>query len=630
MHQSNIKNNSFADKLILLFVSGTLLFSSKNLFDFTSPLRFLAFLILLLLLWWKYIYSAKNKLSVPRILLLLLIFIIWQFLSVLYADNLSLVYGELFKNIVFLLGIIFLTQAFDIDAAFKLKLFQVLAIISLIWNFFGLIDFFENSHYLQLTDRENYFIASTFSNKNLYSSALLLTLPINFFVFFSSFNWFKNIVGFNIFVSLFLIISLNTKSVWLSASMLLLVIFFYFVFLHYKQIFEVKQFLKVNRIFIIALLLFLLTVVAIKITMISDKPVDRITRLVTKSDEASTMVNSTAERLFLWKNSFAIFKQNSLLGVGTGNWKREINNLGVSGTSAEKGNVYYVHPHNELVNVFTENGVIGGILYLSFFLMCLMVGIKNIMRRENVHEAFFALSGIIIFFIYSQFEYPFSRPEHLFLLAIYCSVLFTTSKRVFELSQLKIVSGFVLIPLFFYSVYLVKFNYHLQKINSYRLSERWADLLKEKRKINGSLISSDMNSIPIEWQTGTAYFRLGNINEAKISFAKAYEQFPYNLHVVNNLATCYQLSGDTKKAIELYNEALRISNHFDEARLNLGIVLYNGGEMEKCKFAISKISDVKLITANMNFFIDVIDPTREKNFKDADEIVNYLTNINKK
>jgi len=85
----------------------------------------------------------------------------------------------------------------------------------------------------------------------------------------------------------------------------------------------------------------------------------------------------------------------------------------------------------------------------------------------------------------------------------------------------------------------------------------------------------DPASTPLPWYRGIANFSLGNTAEALEDFKKAYRIHPYHIHVLNNLGTCYALSGDYQTASKYYKKAIAISPGFIEAVDNLKSVSLN-------------------------------------------------------
>ena len=67
---------------------------------------------------------------------------------------------------------------------------------------------------------------------------------------------------------------------------------------------------------------------------------------------------------------------------------------------------------------------------------------------------------------------------------------------------------------------------------------------------------------------------------------------PYHIHVLNNLATSYEIKGNHEMAIDMYNRAILISPKFDEALLNLSAVYYNNGNIDSASSIISRVNSL--------------------------------------
>ena len=77
-------------------------------------------------------------------------------------------------------------------------------------------------------------------------------------------------------------------------------------------------------------------------------------------------------------------------------------------------------------------------------------------------------------------------------------------------------------------------------------------------------------------------------------------------------------------AKELYLKTLKISNTFDEARMNYCILLYNEGNHNFCKQELSKITDLNLIGKNADFMMNFVDSIEAKSIRTPQQIIDYL------
>jgi tetratricopeptide (TPR) repeat protein len=121
----------------------------------------------------------------------------------------------------------------------------------------------------------------------------------------------------------------------------------------------------------------------------------------------------------------------------------------------------------------------------------------------------------------------------------------------------------------------------------------WDVVIQEIDEAYSSYATLDPMVTPLPWYRGVAHFSKNNTVAALDDFKRAYAIHPYHIHVLNNLATCYETSGDHFAAIEFYNKALAISPRFEESLLNLTAVYFNLGNYEEAYQTILKCGDSK-------------------------------------
>ena len=114
------------------------------------------------------------------------------------------------------------------------------------------------------------------------------------------------------------------------------------------------------------------------------------------------------------------------------------------------------------------------------------------------------------------------------------------------------------------------------KIENYKKDQNWSKIVSEVKSSQNSLFFDLSNtSTPLHWYSGLANFNQNKTNNAFLDFKRAYEINPNHVHVINNLATCYELKGNTDKAINLYKKAIDIMPTFTQASVNLAAIYFN-------------------------------------------------------
>lgn len=89
---------------------------------------------------------------------------------------------------------------------------------------------------------------------------------------------------------------------------------------------------------------------------------------------------SNYQRILMWQSSLNMFIEHPIFGVGVGNWHEQYT---TNYTPPIKTGDFY-HPHNVLLNMLSETGILGGISYLLLFLYLYYISIKNYIKEQDI------------------------------------------------------------------------------------------------------------------------------------------------------------------------------------------------------------------------------------------------------
>jgi O-antigen ligase len=182
----------------------------------------------------------------------------------------------------------------------------------------------------------------------------------------------------------------NTRSTLIGVVLSML-----FSFIAGKGIFSFKAYNKM-------LAMLVLSVMGVFIIVVTNYDlVDRLfsgfSRIIT-----GNVGQSEGDRLEAWNYAFDMFLNAPLLGIGAGNF----------------GQYYIAYPHNILLELLSENGVLG----LSTLIVILGYGVKNILIIPNKY----ILLGAMLFLynlVISQVSMTMWMHKHLFLWLAICIIL---------------------------------------------------------------------------------------------------------------------------------------------------------------------------------------------------------------
>ena len=211
-------NGKRFEKFFLLLFCLSIIFcclvSSEIAIDNTLYIRLfsLSVIILLVLLFLIFGYQ-KTKLSIDKFSLIYFLYVVFKTLSISWSINKSVAIGEASKSITFFLFFILLQSLLTKyrKPFIELLLKNILIIVFL--SFFYLISQFNYSPSLKRFDL--YSVSGISGHKNLYSSFIYLSLVLSIFgsVFLKK-KW-KAIALALIIIQFLLIITLQTRAVWL-------------------------------------------------------------------------------------------------------------------------------------------------------------------------------------------------------------------------------------------------------------------------------------------------------------------------------------------------------------------------------------------------------------------------------
>ncbi len=344
---------------------------------------------------------------------------------------------------------------------------------------------------------------------------------------------------------------------------------------------------------------------------------------VTEVDKAL----SGQARLYMYRNTVAMIRDNLLLGAGFGNFKYVYPRYRDRGEWALSGlDTRVEQAHSEYLQILSEVGIIG---FLAFVWILWRIGRMSwfILQQTDSRRRLFINSaltmGIVATLVQSAFDFNLQNPASGvtfwmaigFLEVIYQSVQKRQSPsedRLFDLSlsskRLRWMVGIgILIGLFagvFYSMRPVVGDFYLKRGRFYSEMKDWqsaffnferaslfspynfdiyfhlgqtSDLLKD---YDGSVtyykraIALHPYFIEARNNLGAVYIKLGQIDEAIEEFKGSIEINPYHPGLHNNLGYLYSKRNLLKKAIEEYHKALGLDPENAEVHKNLGLLYF--------------------------------------------------------
>jgi O-antigen ligase/tetratricopeptide (TPR) repeat protein len=299
-----------------------------------------------------------------------------------------------------------------------------------------------------------------------------------------------------------------------------------------------------------------------------------------KKTSVTTAVSSILQeggdrgRLTTWRNTLRIIEAYPILGVGLGNWS-------VYYPYYDRGEqvtfqVAPERPHNTLLAIFSELGLVGLICFLWFCVSVIKAGLSLIKAPSPTTRtiAGAGLTSFIAILIHSIFSFPLERatPTVFFWFApgLFVGLQSNRNKHVPRITfpaiailLLAVIAQLVL------TYRLAQFENHMYRAVKAEHASNWAQVSTETQK---ALTFGTLHPEALHLH-GYALNALGQYTASKSHYQKAVQKRPFDVQTLNGLAIAAQNLGDTHTAKTRYQQILTIVNspdiHYNLASLFL-------------------------------------------------------------
>jgi O-antigen ligase len=385
----------------IVFLLSVIFVPKLNSIDIIGPqwvyLSFLNLVSLCYLLTFhiKQVLASISKIFKNHIFILLFLFFALMLLSFTYSKNVIISIHDFSRHINLLVIFFNLFVFFSIyklrflNVAIIISFFLVCEVVSSMQFFFK--DFYEQGLAIFYFDNinQNAFLGFT-GNKNIAAASIVFKLPMLFYlIYYYSNKWLLALLFFITSLSFFNLFILSARAALLS---LFIIGVLFVIYLIIKSKFTKLIFFSIS------------TIVSIFLSKVYlpeniPSPLDRVSS-IELTDESSSF------RLGLWEDAIKFIFSHPFYGVGLGNWKVESAQFWKS-----HGQEYLVpyHAHNDFLEVGTEMGLVGLLLYFSVFCLAFYFLIFHFIRYRSP-ILFFLFLSLGCYFIDAFFNFPLERP----------------------------------------------------------------------------------------------------------------------------------------------------------------------------------------------------------------------------
>lgn len=222
---------------------------------------------------------------------------------------------------------------------------------------------------------------------------------------------------------------------------------------------------------------------------------------------------SSIQRIEFYNTAIDLIKQKPLFGFGLGSWKYE--SLSYSSLKNETILVPY-YTHNDFLQTFVEMGILGFIIYLSFFFK---IGFE-IFKKFKL-DSFYFYSGIIlvVFFGNTMLNFPVHRSQEIIPFMIFSALILSISNIKLVWNKKNPFFIYFLLILLIPSSAIAYQEHKSLIIQGQLLSDYEKGYYSIKRntldKINFKLPNLSANTAPISSYLSRYYFELGDKDKAQ-------------------------------------------------------------------------------------------------------------------
>ena len=356
------------EKILVITLSGLAL----SIFVSKTGVGFFGLSSLLLMLKWRFAEKYKWTNRLPRILLALTIFFLLDLLvSAILSDNHSIAFHELTKHRhLFIGGLLFLAPMAEEDRKKIITVFFIGAALDGLTGILQHFDILQKGAYDQPHGLASHPIQYALNLSFICGSAILMLLMR------------RHIESKKYILFLIVTISLTLGAIVLTMSrgawLAFFIAFTIVIFLYDR---------KKARAF-----LFVMIPIFFLVFSLNDNIKKRAFSIVT-SFYTESETGSVGNRLELWKGALLIFKQSPVFGTGYGDFELDIKKL--ISEKKLKPISSTVYAHNIFFQALATRGIIGLALLVSFFVVLLKWGLREIETRDSIGGYVIILSTLI-------------------------------------------------------------------------------------------------------------------------------------------------------------------------------------------------------------------------------------------
>ncbi len=297
---------------------------------------------------------------------------------------------------------------------------------------------------------------------------------------------------------------------------------------------------------------------------------------------------SASVRFALWANSLPMIARDPLLGVGPNNWyihyPRHASSMLRDPTFSTTAQAE--HPHNDLVQIIGEAGVLGGLAFVwILFTLAQLARSQERTKDDDSDDTtarnFFVALSMLAILIDGCFAYPLHLAPAAGLFWIGAAILVSTTpgltiKPVMlpGAAAATVVVIVLALAIGAREIRIVEANRYYRNAAVAMANSKNAEAIQELQQS----ISFDGHRYRTHSVLGRAYISLNRLDESIAQYKLALECHPNQINVMYNLAQALHAAGKSDEALQYLERAVDVVPNFIEGLYLRGTYLKEKGD----------------------------------------------------
>jgi Tfp pilus assembly protein PilF/O-antigen ligase len=321
------------------------------------------------------------------------------------------------------------------------------------------------------------------------------------------------------------------------------------------------------------------------------------------SDALASVVSSGGDksRLVLWQHTLAMIAAHPFTGVGAGNW-RVMYPVFANGDLMHPQTVPY-RPHNDLLWIWSETGVVGVVAFLGLVVQVLRLGWRTLQNTPDGIE-WALLCGIIAVVVNGLFGFPRVFPGAwlpFWLCVVGIGILHAGREIAWPSLRWGIFLGIlVMIISGIGIVRQIRFDRHFLQTRLAFAQHQWPNVIMTANK---ALVFGAFDE-EVWMMRGRAFSEQGQADQALQDYRMGLEMHPHSVALWNGVGNAFRMQGQFDGARESYLKALQFDPASGEAFNNLGTLYATNGMVDSAlvvyQKALEYAVDVRPVYANLS------------------------------